>query len=92
MYKEIVDTDFEWTNFSLKEQAKILAADRSNNFLETTKLESFFPNVKNIKESVREMLIQYKNYDFPRKPSTYFPARTKKGNTTKRNQEVEFPM
>ena len=68
MYKEIVDPDFEWKNFSVKEQAKILAADRSNNFLDTTKLESLFPNVKNIKVSVREMLEQYKNYDFPIKP------------------------
>jgi dTDP-glucose 4,6-dehydratase len=68
MYKEIVDPDFEWDNFSQEEQAKILAAERSNNFLDTSKLESFFPNVKNIKDSVREMLQQYKNFDFPRKP------------------------
>ena len=68
MYKEIVDPDFEWTNFNVEEQAKILASERSNNFLETEKLKSLFPNVKNIKESVREMLNQYKKYDLPRKP------------------------
>jgi dTDP-glucose 4,6-dehydratase len=68
MYKEIVDHDFEWKNFNVEEQTKILASERSNNFLETTKLESLFPNVKNIKESVREMLNQYKKYDLPRKP------------------------
>lgn len=67
MYKEIVDPEFEWKNFSVEEQAKILAADRSNNFLDTSKLETLFPNVKNIKDSVREMLEQYKNYDFPKK-------------------------
>jgi dTDP-glucose 4,6-dehydratase len=60
MYKEIVDHNFTWKNFSQEEQRAILAADRSNNFLDTTKLESFFPHVKNIKDSVREMLFQYK--------------------------------
>lgn len=67
MYKEIVDPDFDWKNFSIEEQAKILAADRSNNFLDTSKLESLFPNVKNIKDSVRNMLHQYKKYKFPKK-------------------------
>ena len=67
MYKEIVDPDFEWKNFSQEEQAKILAADRSNNYLDTTKLEELDSNVKNIKESVRTMLMQYKNYDLPSK-------------------------
>jgi dTDP-glucose 4,6-dehydratase/UDP-glucose 4,6-dehydratase len=61
MYREIVDHNFTWKNFSQQEQRSILAADRSNNFLDTTKLETFFPHVKNIKDSVREMLFQYKN-------------------------------
>lgn len=60
MYKEIVDPNFTWKNFGQEEQRAILAADRSNNFLDTTKLESYFPHVKNIKDSVREMLVQYK--------------------------------
>ena len=67
MYKEIVDPTFEWKNFSIEEQAKILAADRSNNYLDTTKLEKLCPGVKNIKDSVKDMLIQYKDYDFPKK-------------------------
>ena len=53
MYKEIVDPNFTWKNFSQEEQRAVLAADRSNNFLDTTKLESYFPHVKNIKDSVR---------------------------------------
>jgi 3,5-epimerase/4-reductase len=61
MYKEIVDPDFTWQNFTAEEQSKILAADRSNNYLDTAQLESFFPNIKNIKVSVREMLEEYKN-------------------------------
>ena len=58
MYKEIVDPDFTYKNFTIEEQNEILASGRSNNFLETTRLESLYPNVKNIKTSVREMLIQ----------------------------------
>ena len=58
MYKEIVDPSFIWNNFSIEDQSAILASGRSNNFLETTKLESMYPNVKNIKESVREILVK----------------------------------
>jgi len=60
MYRDHVDPHFTWENFSLKEQAKILASERSNNFLDTTRLEELFPQVKSIKESVREMLENYK--------------------------------
>ena len=67
MFKEIVDPNFTYKNFSQEEQRKILAADRSNNFLDTTKLESLFPQVKNIKESVREVLIKYKETYIPNK-------------------------
>lgn len=60
MYKEIVDVNFTWKNFTLEEQAKILAAGRSNNFLDTTKLQSLYPGVKCIKDSVRECLRKYR--------------------------------
>ena len=61
MYKEIVNPAFTYENFTIEQQRTILAADRSNNFLETTKLESLFPNVSNIKDSVRKCLIEYKD-------------------------------
>jgi len=60
MYKEIVDPSFTWENFSQEEQRSILAADRSNNFLETNILTKFYPEIKNIRDSVRECLIKYK--------------------------------
>jgi dTDP-glucose 4,6-dehydratase len=60
MYKEIVDPDFTYKNFNMEEQRSILAADRSNNFLETTKLEKLFPQILNIKDSIRDCLLQYK--------------------------------
>ncbi|VVU95065.1 hypothetical protein CPAV1605_790 [seawater metagenome] len=44
----------------LEQKAKILAADRSNNFLHTTKLQKMYPNVKNIKASVRDILNEIK--------------------------------
>jgi dTDP-glucose 4,6-dehydratase len=61
MYKEIVDKDFKWNNFSQEEQRKILAADRSNNYLDTKKLEALYPKIKHIRTSIRECLIQYKS-------------------------------
>jgi len=60
MYKEIVDPNFTYKNFTIEEQNEILASGRSNNFLETTRLETLYPNVKNIKTSVREILVQMK--------------------------------
>jgi 3,5-epimerase/4-reductase len=58
MYREIVDPEFTWQNFTVEEQAKILAAGRSNNFLDTCKLEALFPNVLPIRESVRNILLE----------------------------------
>jgi 3,5-epimerase/4-reductase len=61
MYKEIVDPAFTWKNFSPVEQRAILSADRSNNFLDTRLLESLYPQIKHIRESVRECLVKYKS-------------------------------
>lgn len=61
MYREIVNPNFTWSNFTMEEQNQILDSKRSNNFLETTKLQSLFPTIKNIKESVRDCLIEYKH-------------------------------
>jgi dTDP-4-dehydrorhamnose reductase len=60
MYKEIVNPDFKWGNFSVEEQDKILLSKRSNNFLDTDKLQKMYPNVKHIRDSVKDMLILMK--------------------------------
>jgi 3,5-epimerase/4-reductase len=60
MYKEIVDPDFTWKNFSQEEQLKILAADRSNNCLDTKRLQELCPEVSPIKEAVRKSLVSIK--------------------------------
>jgi len=56
LYKEYVNPACTWQNFTLEEQAEILAAGRSNNYLDTTRLESLYPNVMHIKDSVRVTL------------------------------------
>jgi hypothetical protein len=71
MYKDIVDPAFQWKNFSMEEQRAILAADRSNNYLDTSKLEALFPGIDNIKVAVRKCLIAYKNKDNTKETNDY---------------------
>ena len=56
MVKEIVDPSFTWENFSIEEQKLVLLSDRSNNLLNTDKLQKMYPQIKNIKESVRDII------------------------------------
>lgn len=66
LYKEIVDPLFTWKNFSIEEQNMVLSSKRSNNMLNTNKLKSLFPEIKDIKDAVKECLYKYPkpNYDF----------------------------
>ncbi|KAL7000665.1 Rhm1p [Sarracenia purpurea var. burkii] len=52
MYKNYIDPDFEWTNFTLDEQAKVIVAPRSNNEMDASKLKNEFPELLSIKESL----------------------------------------
>lgn len=52
MYKDHVDNNFEWKNMSIDEQNQILKSERSNNHLNTEKLEKLFPSIPNINEAV----------------------------------------
>ena len=65
MYKEIVDPNFTWENFSIEEQNQILASKRSNNCLDTMKLINISLGLKNkvsnINEAVRDVLLRMKN-------------------------------
>jgi len=61
MYKETINPDFQWENFDITEQDKVLLSKRSNNYLDTTKLQEKYPNVKNIKESVQEIIIKMRD-------------------------------
>jgi len=64
MYKAYVDPSFTWKNFNTEEQRKILACERSNNLLDTTLLKNFAPEVRHIKEAVREL---FQNYEKDKK-------------------------
>lgn len=54
LYKQYVDPAYTWQNFTLEEQSKILAAPRSNNELDCTKLQEQFPGMMDIKTSYVE--------------------------------------
>ena len=38
MYKQYIDKDFTWSNFTIEEQAKVIKAPRSNNLLDTQRV------------------------------------------------------
>jgi len=68
MYKNIVDDNFTWNNFSIEEQDKILLSKRSNNHLDTTKLEEILIKLKgkynylelnNIKDAIYRCIMKY---------------------------------
>lgn len=60
MYKEIVDPTFKWDNFTIEEQNEILKSERSNNQMDTSKLISLYPNIPNIKDSIKDCLFEMK--------------------------------
>ena len=60
MYRDLVDPVFTWKNFTQEEQREVLLSERSNNQLDTTKLETLFPDIPNIHDAVKECLTKYK--------------------------------
>jgi hypothetical protein len=60
MYKEIIDPSFTYENFTEEEQNKILLSERSNNLLATNKLREWYPEVKDIHSSVKDILYEMK--------------------------------
>jgi hypothetical protein len=58
LYKDYCDNEFTWKNFTLEEQSKILAAPRSNNMLDTTKLEEAFPGLLDIRSSLIKFVFE----------------------------------
>ncbi|KAF3443495.1 hypothetical protein FNV43_RR13178 [Rhamnella rubrinervis] len=52
MYKKYIDPSFNWVNFTLEEQAKVIVAPRSNNELDASKLKREFPEMLSIKDSL----------------------------------------
>jgi 3,5-epimerase/4-reductase len=58
MYRELVDPAFSWELFTIEEQNAVLASRRSNNQLDTSRLERMFPEVPGIREAIRGALMQ----------------------------------
>ena len=57
MYKEIVNPNYTWENFTYEEQVELLKNGRSNNELDTSILTSLY-DVPDIHTSVRRILGQ----------------------------------
>ena len=60
LYKEIINPDFKWENMTIEEQNKILLSERSNNILNTEKLQKLYPAVKDIKTSIKDLFLNLK--------------------------------
>lgn len=61
LYKEHVDHNFSYQNFSLAEQGKILKAQRCYNQLDVTKLLKEFPNIPDVQSSLVQVVKKMKN-------------------------------
>lgn len=59
MYREIVDPNFKWVNHTIDEQNHITLSKRSNNYIDTKKLQEWYPEVSSIRDAVRKCLEQY---------------------------------
>jgi nucleoside-diphosphate-sugar epimerase len=60
LYKLYIDPTFTWSNFSIEEQQKVLAAGRSNNHLDTTTLEKDY-NVMSIHDAITTVLTKMRD-------------------------------
>lgn len=58
LYKEYIDHNFTYTNFSIEEQNRILKAARSNNELSVAKLLKEFPDIPTARESIKHVFIR----------------------------------
>jgi len=52
LYRDILEPGYQWNQFTVEEQNKILKAPRSNNHLDASKLLALFPNVPDAKDAV----------------------------------------
>lgn len=59
MYREIVDPAFTWKNFTYEEQATVISSGRSNNCLDTSRLQAMYPSVRSVHDAVRFALHNY---------------------------------
>lgn len=58
MYKQYIDPEFKWSNFTIEEQSKVIVAARSNNLLDTKRIEKEFPQILSIHDSLRKYVFE----------------------------------
>ena len=58
LYKALCDPEKTWKKMTYEEQSGLLKSKRSNNELDTTLLQTWYPKVKPIHTAVRDALIQ----------------------------------
>ena len=56
LYRDIVDPAFAWSNFTPAEQDRLLAAGRSNNRMDTRRLQEMYPGVPTLRAAVEAAL------------------------------------
>jgi UDP-glucose 4,6-dehydratase len=64
MYKQFIDPNFKWANFTLEEQAKVIVAPRSNNEMDASKLKKEFPELLSIKDSLIKYVFELNKKNF----------------------------
>ena len=60
MYRELIDPNHVWNNITYDEQMKLVVSHRSSNHLSTKKLQTLYPYIKDIKTSMRDVLLRRK--------------------------------
>ncbi|MCO5566916.1 hypothetical protein L7F22_020600 [Adiantum nelumboides] len=62
MYREYVDPNFKWINFTAEEQAAVLVAPRCNNELDVSKLKAEFPSLLPLRESLSKHVFEVQRW------------------------------
>jgi nucleoside-diphosphate-sugar epimerase len=60
LYKKYVDPNLQYEVISLESLSKYVVGRRSNNYLNTDKLLLHYPHVKHIKDSIIDVMVNYK--------------------------------
>lgn len=66
LYKDFIDPEFTWRNYSKEDSQDDYLKARSNNKLDTTRLQNEFPNICDIKSSLIRYVFQPANQAFLR--------------------------
>ena len=60
LYRQYIDSNLTWHNFTIEEQAKVIVAPRSNNLLDTSRVRVHFKALSQFKQEVIVIFVQLK--------------------------------